>query len=81
MEKIRKLIPRCYGSVDLIFAGHSTEIQSAQEMLNATFEEDLGVQDYLNLHIEYLKSKGVTDEHLKEQQERLKDLSIYFQND
>jgi cation transport regulator ChaC len=81
MEKIKKLIPRCYSTTDLIFAGHPNEIESAQEILNTALKEDLGFEDYLNLHIEYLKSKGVTDEHLEEQEERLKDLSTYFQND
>lgn len=81
MNVLDKLISRSYGSVDLTFAGNSFEITAAQELIQYVFKENMGFQEYLDLNINFLKSKNVSEEHLEEQLAKIKDITTYFQYD
>ncbi len=81
LTELKRLISISYGIQDLIFAGHNNDIEAGQKALIEAFSLELGFEEYLELHREFLLSKGVHSEHLNEQLENVKDLSRYFTQD
>lgn len=78
---VKNLIAGTYGSIDHIFAGHPADIGRAAVLIVEAINEDLGLEDYIQLHKDYLKSKGCSTAHIDEQIERVKDIGSYFKND
>jgi hypothetical protein len=80
-EKLTKLIHSSYGTADLIFAGHPMDSNQAALAIAEANKEDIGLSEYLKLHKEFLKNKGCSKEHIKEQLEAVMDLASYFKHD
>jgi len=82
-DELKRLIHISYGESDLIFAGHghAFENESSQLALQEAFKLRLGFKEYIKFHKEFLVNKGVTDDHLKRQLNKVKNLDSYFEAD
>lgn len=80
-DELKKLIAGSYGDQDLEFAGHYNDIERAAKALELAFELDLGYEEYLQYHRDFLKGKSASVEYIDDQIEKVKDLSSYFTSD
>jgi len=60
----------CFGNADLIFAVHPMDEGRAFEWLQSLRKRQIGWKEAQAQIVEYLKSKGAGEEHIKEQIER-----------
>jgi len=81
LNELKRLISISYGTEDKIFALHYYDIKEAQNALFEAFRIRVGFKQYVNLHREFLLSKGVHQDHIEEQLEYVKDLTRYFTED
>ncbi|MBZ9729992.1 hypothetical protein LB467_09870 [Salegentibacter sp. JZCK2] len=78
---LAELIKKSYGSADLIFVSHQLEIDYARKSLEAAENENVGYEEFLEKHKEFLRSQNCSDEHIERQILKVQDLSNYFSND
>lgn len=78
---LKKLIAGSYGTADLEFAGHDLDIERARKSLSEAAQQNIGYEEYLEIHREYLKGRGANEAHIDEQLEEVQKLSNYFSLD
>lgn len=81
LKELKRLIATSYGIEDRIFALHPSDIQASQNAIKEAFRLELGFQEYLNLHKEFLINEGVNQDHIEEQLKNVKNLYRYFIGD
>jgi hypothetical protein len=62
-----KQVPGCFGSADLIFAGHPLDENRAFEWLTDLRRRGIGWKAAREQLKEFLKSKNARDEHIEQQ--------------
>jgi hypothetical protein len=80
-RSLDELIAGSYGRENAIFAGQGNDQASAAAVIVRANDQNLGFEEYLQLHRTYLEKHGCSPEHIAEQLERVKDLKHYFQYD
>jgi hypothetical protein len=73
-----ELIPGCFGNQDLNFGGHATDKERCRTLLKLAIESKANFHQLNEAFKKYLESSGVTEQHLKEQLERIRDLSHWL---
>jgi hypothetical protein len=76
-----KLIESSYGAEDLIFAGHSYDIERASKSLFVANQENIGFEEFLNRHRKFLESKNCSQNHIEKQLKRVQRIDLYFKFD
>lgn len=79
-EELERLIKLSYNG-DNIFAINTPDIESAQNAIVAANQKDIGFEDYLNHHKEYLESKGCSSQDITKELNKVKEVKSYFKND
>ncbi|MDE1205504.1 MULTISPECIES: hypothetical protein [Tenacibaculum] len=79
--ELEKLIASSYGVEDLIFAGHSLDIERASKSIVVANEEEIGMEEFLKKHREFLESKGCCLDHIEGQLKRVQRIDLYFKFD
>lgn len=79
--ELDNLIENSYGYADGIFAGHELNRQSSLKSLISANEVEIGYQEFLDRHRNYLNGRGFPEEHINNQLLRVSNLSIYFRLD
>ena len=75
------LIKTSYGIEDRIFAGHEYDRQSAMKALNTAQDENVGFEEFIRMHQEFLQNQNCSEEHINRQLNRVKNLELYFRLD
>ena len=78
---LQELIEHSYGSEDCLFAGHEFDRQRALESIVIADQEGIGFKEFIQFHRDYLEKRGCSEEHIKNQIDKVKTLSNYFKND
>lgn len=78
MDELKSKVPGCFGSTDLKFAGHPTEIERAREVLKIAMENHLSFFNFMMLFQNYLESKGADKGHIKRQLNKVAKVESYF---
>ncbi|MEW7292126.1 hypothetical protein [Aquimarina sp. 2304DJ70-9] len=81
MKELERLIRLSYGNSNLIFAGHTIEMEYAAESIVRANNDKVGMQQFITMHTTFLSGKGCSDEHINEQLERVRNINFYFTND
>lgn len=79
MSKLKDLIAGSYGTADDVFAGNPFDRERAREAIVEAGNEDISFDEYIQMHIDYLKGKRRDEKHIEEQIKKVKDLCHYFQ--
>lgn len=77
----KEKISVCFGASDMEFARHDTERRNAKEVLCEVLNSGVGFSEYKEEAERWLKSKGLTEDHIARQMARVSDLESYFQCD
>jgi hypothetical protein len=80
MEELKILIKGSYNG-SLIFALNPNDIKRARQSLIEANKLQIGFTDFLKLHEEHLRNINCSQDDLKEQLERVKDIRNYFDFD
>ena len=75
------LIKTSYGIEDCLFALHEFDRERALKSLIAAENEEVGFEEFIQKHIDYLKSKNCSEEHIEKQIKRVKKVESYFRFD
>jgi len=75
------LIKTSYGIEDCLFALHEFDRERALKSLIAAEKEEVGFEEFIQKHIDYLKSKNCSEEHIEKQIKRVKKIESYFRFD
>lgn len=78
VDDLRSLVSGCFGDMDLTFATHSLDVQRAKDLLIQCLERDIPLRTYLSFFEDYLTDTGASKEHIRQQLDRIKNLSSYF---
>ena len=78
---LEQLIMYSYGTEDHLFALHSLDIERACQSIMKANEENVGYQEYLMKHRNYLENLNLSNEHIESQLNRVKDITSYFKID
>lgn len=78
---LKNLIAGSYGIADNMFAGHPLDAGRARQALINAGDAGVGLEEYLNLHREYLRSRGCSDEHIERELGKVQNISYYFDAD
>lgn len=70
-----------YGTEDNVFAGHPSDRARAREALKIANAEEIGFDEYVQKHRDYLKGRGCSNEHIEKQIARVTNLESYFDFD
>jgi len=81
LTTLKQLIAGSYGSEDKKFGGHALDSGRARESLVEAGKQEVGFQEFLDLHSAYLADNGMPQSHIVKQLERVKDISFYFSFD
>ena len=74
-------ISASFGVADKKFAMHASDAEKAAELLEAANKENVGWSDYLAGIERWLKESGCSEQHIKTEMERVRDLSSYLKYD
>lgn len=71
-------ISGAFGAMDKRFSGHGCDTIRAAELLATAVSEGVGFSDYLSEIESWLRTQSCTEEHIKEQMNRIRDIKNYF---
>lgn len=71
IDEIRTRIGGCFGTVDGIFAGHSSDEGRAKELRKLAHSSKLTLQEVREIALAYLFGKGYIPEHISEQMDKV----------
>jgi hypothetical protein len=77
-DQLNALIEASYSVDDFEFAAYPQNTLSARDSLLQAAKQDVGFNQFLRLHREFLESKYCFDEHIEEQLEKVRDITSYF---
>jgi hypothetical protein len=75
---LENLIAGSYGTADNQFAGNPNDAQRAREALIAAYEEQVGFEEFMQMHRDYLEGRGVPEDYILIELEKVKDITRYF---
>ena len=81
MEELLRLIRSSYGAADREFAGHPNDRERAAQSIKAANDAEVGYEEFLQLHRDFLAGEGRTQAHINTELEKVKDITRYFTND
>lgn len=78
---LQNLIAGSYGTADNKFAGHPNDCERARQSLVEAGNEQVGFEEFVQMHRDYLTTKGCSEAHIEEQLIRVQKLDTYFDYD
>jgi hypothetical protein len=70
---LKKRIGGCFGTADLIFAGHKLDEDEAKKLRQLAFDGKIPLLEMEAIALEYLRIKGCTPDHQREQMREVRD--------